>query len=377
LTDTYDVIVVGAGIVGCACARQCAHEGMTVLLIDRDIIAGGTTAAGMGHIVVLDDSDSQFALCSYSRRLWAELAEQIPDELQWEKRGTLWVAAEEEEMELVRQKHESYARHNVQTEILDAHAMRQAEPNLRDGLCGGLRVAEDAVLYPPSAAKWLADDAAAHGTRIMQNTSVQAIDPSGFVVLEDGIRIHAGILINATGCWAQALNSEFTVFNRKGHLVVTNRYPDMIRHQVVELGYLKSAHTVTSDSVAFNIQPRKEGKLIIGSSRQTGVTDAAVDHDILSRMLKRAFEYIPKLKGIQAMRCWSGFRPATPDKLPLIGPCPDSENIWLATGHEGLGITTSLATGRLIVDTLLGREPEIAIDPYLPSRCATGESVDE
>ena len=73
-TRTYDLAIVGAGIVGAACAYEAAREGMSVAIIDRDIIGGGATAAGMGHIVVMDDSEAQFNLTRYSQLLWQELA---------------------------------------------------------------------------------------------------------------------------------------------------------------------------------------------------------------------------------------------------------------------------------------------------------------
>ena len=137
---------------------------------------------------------------------------------------------------------------------------------------------------------------------------------------------------------------------------------------MVELGYLKSAHSVSSDSVAFNVQPRRTGQILIGSSRQYGAEDKEVDHDILTRMLLRTQEYMPALGPMSAVRTWTGFRAATPDKLPLIGPWPGDKSLFLATGHEGLGITTSLGTARILVDRLTGAQPEIPIEPYLPSR---------
>ena len=75
---------------------------------------------------------------------------------------------------------------------------------------------------------------------------------------------------------------------------------------------------------------------------------------------------------MSAIRVWTGFRAATTDKLPLIGPWPDDKTIWLATGHEGLGITTSLATARLLVDQITGRKPVIPVEPFLPSRVLLG-----
>jgi D-hydroxyproline dehydrogenase subunit beta len=79
---------------------------------------------------------------------------------------------------------------------------------------------------------------------------------------------------------------------------------------------------------------------------------------------------LPGIGTMSAVRTWTGFRAATPDKLPLIGPWPGDESLFLATGHEGLGITTSLATARILVDQVTGAVPEIPIEPYLPSRAA-------
>ena len=165
---------------------------------------------------------------------------------------------------------------------------------------------------------------------------------------------------------------ELPIRPRKGHLVITDRYPGFIRHQLVELGYLKSAHSVTTDSVAFNVQPRKTGQLLIGSSRQYDDETRDIDPDILKRMIDRALEYLPGLAGLSAIRTWTGFRAATPDSQPLIGPSMDDEHLFVASGHEGLGITTSLGTARLLVDQVLGRESAIPREPYLPSRFRQG-----
>ena len=174
--------------------------------------------------------------------------------------------------------------------------------------------------------------------------------------------------MNATGSWSPVLTPGLEVKKRKGHLVITDRYPNFLRHQLVELGYLKSAHSLTADSVAFNIQPRKTGQLLIGSSRQFDVDHAQVDGSIVTRMLNRAIEYLPGLRKLSSLRTWTGFRAATPDKLPLIGPHERAQRLYLATGHEGLGITTSLGTAKLLVAQIMNRETAIPVAPYLPAR---------
>jgi glycine/D-amino acid oxidase-like deaminating enzyme len=321
----------------------------------------------MGHIVVMDDSDAQFALTHYSQRLWQELRPELADDVEYEQTGTIWVAADAEEMDEVRRKRDYYEKRSVEIEVIDAHQLKEAEPNLRDGLAGGLLVSGDAVLYPPCAARFLITRAQQRGAKLRLGAFVTQIS-DGSIRLNDGQQIAGGVVVNAAGANAGELNAGFEVKKRKGHLVITDRYPGFVRHQLVELGYLKSANSVSKDSVAFNVQPRRTGQILIGSSRQYGAEHKDVDQVMLARMVHRAEEYMPAIGAMSAVRVWTGFRAATPDKLPLIGLCSGYRSVYLATGHEGLGITTSLGTARLLADQVTGAKPEIAVEPYLPSR---------
>jgi glycine/D-amino acid oxidase-like deaminating enzyme len=366
---SYDVLIIGGGIVGIACARECALGGLRVAIIERAVIGGGATAEGMGHIVVMDDSEAQFALTHYSQQLWQELASEWPATAEYEQCGTLWVAADDEEMAEVYRKREFYGARGIASEALDAQQLAEAEPHLRPGLAGGLFVPSDGVSYPPCAAGYLLAEAERHGAQLILGKTVAAIKNDG-VQLSDGTSLAARFIVNATGSWSPELTPGIDVQKRKGHLVITDRYPGFVRHQLIELGYLKSAHSHNSASVAFNAQPRKTGQILIGSSRQFGVTSRNVDPPMLAWMLRRAAGYMPEITQLSAIRVWTGFRAATSDHLPLIGPYPGSNNLYLATGHEGLGITTSLGTGRLLADQLLQRPTAIPFEPYLPSRAS-------
>jgi D-hydroxyproline dehydrogenase subunit beta len=317
----------------------------------------------------MDDSEAQFALTRYSQQLWQRLRPELPMDAEYEQCGTIWVAADDEEMTEVRRKHDYYGEREVPTEVLDSQALRRLEPNLRTGLVGGLLVTQDLVISPPCAARFLMERAQRHGAKLRLGHSV-ALAGKGRVRMTDGFEIRARIVVNAAGACAAELTPGLEIKKRKGHLVITDRYPGFLRHQLVELGYLKSAHSIRSDSVAFNVQPRRTGQILIGSSRQYGADHPEVDSEIMTRMLQRAHEYMPDLAQMSTVSTRTGFRAATPDKLPLIGPWPGDESLFLATGHEGLGITTSLATARILVDQIIGTEPEIPIEPYLPSRAA-------
>ena len=364
---TYDVVIIGAGIVGAACAAECARTGLRVAIVEAGIVGGGATAAGMGHLVVMDDSEAQFALTRYSQQLWDELSDELPIEIEHDPCGTIWIAADDEEMAEATRKARFYSDRNVAVELLDAKSLAEAEPSLRPGFVGGLRVPGDSVIYPPCAAQFLVDQARARGAALFLGAAVESIQSNG-LKLRDGSLISAGVIVNSAGSWSTQLTPGLDIKKRKGHLVITDRYPNFIRHQLVELGYLKSAHSITADSVAFNIQPRKTGQLLIGSSRQYEVEHSRVDGSIVTRMLERAIEYLPGLGKLSSLRTWTGFRAATPDKLPLIGPSGLNERLYLATGHEGLGITTSLGTARLLVSQIMRRDSDIPVAPYLPSR---------
>ncbi|HET7631108.1 MAG TPA: FAD-dependent oxidoreductase [Gemmatimonadaceae bacterium] len=365
-----DVVVVGAGIVGAACARELALAGLRVLICESAFPGAGTTSAGMGHIVVMDDSPAQLALTALSRRLWQELEPELPPSCEDSRPGTLWIAGGPDEMHMVREKAVAYAEAGVRTEVLDATALAAAEPNLRPGLSGALLVPDDRVLYPPGAARWLLEDACARGADLRVGVRVTAIE-GGRVSVEAGSGaevLTCGAVVLATGVDAAQLVPGLPVVPRKGHLVITERYPGLIRHQLVELGYLHSAHAMSGASTAFNLQPRPTGQVLIGSSRELVGRDGSVNRRIAADMVRRAVEFVPALARCVTTRTWTGFRPATPDSLPLIGAWRNFPGLYVAAGHEGLGITTATGTAALIRAMLAGGNPPVDPAPFDPMR---------
>ena len=238
--ERSDAIVIGAGIVGAACARALARDGLKVLVLDAGFAGGGTTAAGMGHLVVMDDSPEQLALTALSVELWRELSTLLPSSVEYDACGTIWVAEDEAQMAALREKQRVYGDHGIASDVLNARALGELEPNLRDGLAGGLLVPGDGVVYPPNAARWLLDQARAHGTVLREGCSVDEIF-AGAVRCGDDV-LEADVIVNAAGAAAAQLTPALPIVPRKGHLAITDRHPGFIRHQLVEVGYLTSAH---------------------------------------------------------------------------------------------------------------------------------------
>ncbi len=354
-------------MVGAACALALREEGLDVALLDAATPGAGVTAAGMGHVVVLDETPAELALCMLSRRLWQNFFAEHPGVGQPEMCGTLWVAEDEHQLAEAAGRAQRLAARGCGAELLSGDQARRREPALRRGVAGGLLVREDSVVYPPAVASFLVQRLESLGASVYMDARVRAIG-TGEVTLADGGSIKAGAIVVATGAEVAALLPEVPVFGRKGHLAITDRYPGMLSHQVVSMAYGQAASGPDALAVAANVQPRGTGQWLIGSSRQEGQTDNNVDPLVLGALLRAAIGLLPCLGQMNIVRAWTGMRPASPDGLPLIGAHPSRPGVWLACGHEGLGVTMAFATARLLTDHMTGRASPIDTSAYLPRR---------
>jgi len=323
----------------------------------------------MGHIVVMDEPAAELALTKRSRDLWDEVLPRLPAEAGWRRCGTLWVAADEEEMAAGVAKAGRLSAAGVEAEVLNSAEVAEREPRLRPGLAGGVLVPGDSIVLPPVSAGALLSEAGIVGERMLSGRAATLIANAG-VVLDDGSRLAADVIVNAAGIWARELSQGLPLRARKGHLVMMEERPGFCRHQIVELGYVKKAHDGRMESVSFNVQPRASGNLVIGSSRQFDVESETVEPRIVREMMACAAAYMPAVATLGSIREWTGLRAATPDGLPIIGRHPAMDGVYLAGGHEGLGLTMAMGTAELITDQVVGRKSKTDPRPYSPERFA-------
>lgn len=362
--STSHVIVIGAGIVGAACAYELASQGITVTVIDA--LIGGATAAGMGHLVIMDDLAPELELSHLSVQLWHKLGTKLSDQCAYRAQPTLWLASNSDEMHIAEEKYQRLQQHGVRCKLIDAQQIQQLEPGLKAGLHGGLQVLDDGIVYAPNAATWLLEQ---YPDLIrFQHAKVQALAEQQ-VQLSDGTWLSGDAIVLANGIHATDFFPELPIEAKKGHLAITDRYPEIqVKHTLVALAYAASTLSTDALSVACNIQPRPTGQLFLGSSRQFGSTDPKVEAAVLSRVLAETIDYFPSLAELNIIRAWTGFRAATPDGLPIIGKHPQHSSIFLAVGHEGLGVTTATGTAKLICSHILQQPFAIDPSPFLADR---------
>lgn len=370
-----DVIIVGAGVVGAACAYYATRAGLDVTVLDRGPVAGGTTGAGEGNVLVSDkEPGPELDLAVLSSRLWRELARL--GGFEYEAKGGLVVAETPETFERLVA---LAAAQNLPHEAVPAAGLRALEPHLADGLAGGVRYPQDAQVQPMLAAARLLR-AAAPEVRL-------GVTVTGFIRSAgriNGVRtsdgdLRAGAVVNAAGTWGGELAARagvtLPVLPRRGFILVTEPLPEpLIRHKVYTAAYVTG---VASDSAGLEtsavVEGTPAGTVLIGASRERVGFDRTTSLPVLSRLAAQAVALFPALAAVRAIRSYCGFRPYCPDHLPVIGADPRAPGLYHACGHEGAGIGLAPATGHLLAQALTGGPPDLDLHPFRPDRFRSGE----
>ncbi|MER6086382.1 FAD-binding oxidoreductase [Streptomyces sp. NPDC001833] len=372
---TCDVVVIGAGMAGAACALYAARAGLDVIVVDRGPVAGGTTGAGEGNLLVSDkEPGPELELALLSGRLWAGLAGELGDRIEYEPKGGVVVAAEPEGLAALAGFAAGQRAAGVTAEHVDADQLHDLEPHLAPGLAGGVHYPQDAQVMPTLAAAHLLR---ASGARLSTGRTVTEVlrGAGGAVrgVRTDRGDIHAPAVVNAAGTWggevAALADVHLPVLPRRGFVLVTEPLPRRVRHKVYAADYVAD---VASDSAALQTSPVVEGTaagpVLIGATRERVGFDRSFSLPAVRALAAGAVRLFPFLSGIRAMRTYLGFRPYLPDHLPAIGPDPRAPGLFHACGHEGAGIGLATGTGQLIAQVLSGKAPELDLTPFRPER---------
>ncbi len=375
LERNADVVVVGAGVVGAACAYYAARAGLHVVVVDRGTVAGGTSSRGEGNLLVSDKApgpELDLTLCSL--QLWHELGTVLGDGFELEPKGGLVVAASAEGLasltELAAAQRESGVE-NVSD--VDLH---EYEPHLRDGLSGGVYYPQDLQVQPMLAAAHLLRAARHCAATVHTGTTVTAIDrdsSGGLTVRTTAGVISTPAVVNAAGTWAGEVAAlagvAVPVRPRRGFILVTEPLPLLVRHKVYAAEYVANVASSDSDlQTSAVVEGTRSGTILIGASRERVGYDATFPLPVLARLAAAAVDLFPILGQAQAIRTYRGFRPYSPDHLPVIGRDPRLPGLLHACGHEGAGVGLAPATGELIASLLTGSVSTVDPTPFQPDR---------
>jgi glycine/D-amino acid oxidase-like deaminating enzyme len=366
LMQTCDVAVIGAGIVGAACAYEMASSGLRVTVVEPNEVVSGSTNLGYGSLSIGDDASGLFELTRYGLFLWNQLAEYLPEDCAYRRGGSIWIAVDEADFDRAFQRAQLFNQQGVHAELLDGRHVAEAEPALGHRVAGGLYVPDEGWFLPGRAAEFLLQLALQNGAKIIRQKALQLHDHE--VTLNDESILYAGNIVNAAGIDATGLTPGLALEFSKGHLMAVQSEATCTRHQISAMSSLHDAQLDVT--VRFEARQTSTGEVWIGSSQQKASADSAVkvEPKIIAAILRQAIDMIPVIGNAHPLRSWAGLRSAGTDGLPLIGPIPGKGGILAATGHAAYGATAALSTAKLIADEILSRTPAIDPKPYRPDR---------
>jgi len=377
-SDRADVVVIGGGIVGAACAYYLAMAGVSVHVLERDFAASGTSRACDGLILYSDKlSEAELGLAQASADLWEELATSLDADFEYARKGTIVLYESEEGLAIGRQKATDLQASGIRSEILDGAGLRSLEPNLAADLAGGIYYPDEAQVDSRSATLAMLDAAQSMGAALQPATTVTGIrlDRSGRVCAVGTTRgdVSTRQVVCAAGVWsneiARSAGVELPVRPRKGHILVTARVPGLIAHPMLEGSYAASVTSAAEEvQVALVAEMTAGGTMLLGSSREFAGYDRTVSPAVMQAIAARAVRFLPGLAQTSVIRSYAGLRPWSPDHLPLVGPVDAVLGLYLATGHEGAGVGLAPVTGQILAQCILeGKTPPLA-EPVRPGR---------
>ena len=361
------IIVVGGGIIGCACAYELAKAGCAVTVLERATPGAEASGAAAGLLAPLGESaDTAFAkiaLESWRRYpgVVAELRDRTGIDVEYVTRGTIYPLATAEDVRVA----ESRARHEwareVGIEAWDAGDVRSREPALSSDVRGAMFVRGDHWVNNQRLVVAYAQAAAAAGVAVMPGAAVSRViveDGHARGVVMDGEPYEADAVLIAAGAWTGALAASFgarlRVEPRKGQMIALTHVPPMLTYAI----HAPDVYLV----------PRSSGELLIGATVEKVGFQRSVTAVGVAGLLTSAIALVPGLAHLPISRTWYGFRPWAPDSLPVLGPWPGIHGLFVATAHYRNGILLAPITARLMTEWMTHGQPSMDVKDFLPDR---------
>ncbi len=367
-----DVVVIGGGIVGCSCAYYLAETGLKTRLVERGAICSEASKSCQGHLFLWELPEINIKLGRFSKRLFKQLSEKLQIDFELRNTGSMSVASTPQELETLRQTVKELNSLGVECSMLDIKEFREMEPNITPDIAGGAIFPEDAQVNPLLATIAISQGAKKFGAEIQTETAVTGIeltkDKSRVTAVQTTAgKINTKYVVNAAGAWSgligQMVGLNIPVVPRRGNLMVVEHRPkSIINHKIIlASGYLDSLKGTSKFAVAANVQEAKEGNLLLGSSREFAGFDKSVNPEVISQIAQRCIKFFPVLAGMHTIRSWAGLRPYSPDMLPIISGS-SIEGFYVASGHEGVGITMGPITGKLITQLITNQTTDLPVE---------------
>jgi len=369
-----EVVIIGAGIVGAMCAYYVNRAGLKAIVIDRGTVASGTTGAGEGNIMVSDKSPGpELELALKSRDMWFEVAQDLGNEFELVAKGGLAVSRGDASSLFELSNSQSIA--GVQTKRVGSSEIQELEPFISKEIQNGVHYPQDAQCQPMLAAAHILRQLQRRGLEFIGHQEVLKIErkSENLSVRTSTLEIQSDFVVNAAGTWAGEIarlaGSDLPIMPRRGFILVTAPLPKYVNHKVYDSDYVDNVASSDADlQTSTVIEGTQSGTILIGASRERVGFDKSISVSVIQRLARQATSLFPILAGAQLLRVYNGFRPYSPDHLPVIGADSLIPGLFHCAGHEGAGIGLSAGSGKVIAQLIKNETPMVNPEPFSPAR---------
>src|SRR5262245_32440193 len=380
------IVVVGAGIVGAACARALTSAGFDVTVLERGAVAGGTSSSCEGNLLVSDKPPGpELDLAVLASTRWPQVADELKDQLgdtfpslEFEPKGGLVVAYTAAGADALLSFADTQRQAGVQAHTMTPREALRLEPHLNPDIATAVHYPGDAQVQPTVAVEALLASARTAGARVRTRERVVGAmrDETDHRIV--GLRTERGqyaadAVVNAAGPWAgevaALLGAPVPVLPRFGMVLVTPRMPHRVFHKVYDADYVGATQSGDADlQTSAVVESTAAGTVLIGSSRQRVGFDDRLNVRVIAQIAAKAIALSPFLAHTQVMRHTVGFRPYMPDHLPVIGPDHRVAGLYHVTGHEGAGIGLSVISAEILLAQLSQTSAPVDPAPFALAR---------
>lgn len=356
-----DALIIGAGIVGAACAWRLSQAGLSVRVLDRTAPGSEASQAALGVLTFHGRPDTMpepmRALAHKSRAYYPaiidELEEVVGERVYFRQEGQLILGMNEDDMPSLEETLRVNRLEGVELERATPKEALMLEPNLNPEIAGALYSPHDGWVDNTALTQAIVRAAQQAGA-VFEQAEVNSVETGNGQIK----RVRAGEahyesdwVVLAAGAWSGQIWN-VPVKPRRGQAYS------------VEGSYFKR---VIHSPRAY-IVPKYEAQTMLGATVEDVGFDASNTPDGLGSISTRAFEISPRLETSTFVGAWAGLRPGTPDDLPIIGPAVEFPNLVLATGHFRNGILLAPITADLVRQIVVGDTPDLDLAPFSPDR---------
>jgi glycine oxidase len=363
-----DIIVVGAGIVGCAIAHELASRGASVQIVDERPVGMGATQASAGVLAPFIEAREGSPLLDLTVRslgLFDSFMERVTADsgiaVSYRRTGTLDVAVTEDELQALRETAEVLAKRDVPALMLDAEAVRAEEPQLGDGAIGGLLIESHGFVAATELTRALATAARRRGAQLIERSRVRRItrDHGDVIVETDRGSLTSNAVVLSAGSWS----GDIAVEGVSATLPVRP-----VRGQLLHLGWAGTPLRRVTWSGRCYLVPWEDGTLLVGATVENAGFDERTTVAGVRGLLDAVCAVVPHAWTAGFLGARVGLRPATADDLPVIGASAVMPDLMYATGHYRNGVLLAPLTAQLVADAMLEDRLDPLLAPVSPSR---------